>query len=170
MRTYLGYGFCAEDITDRELVDFIGTLEEEEWNFTEYVFGEPERIGDLDEPCRKEAEEALSEYFFDNHLFEGEFIARAINDCEKKAGTMKNEELLAVIDNYVFITPVTFVDQYPETVKRVPSKEAFQQIIKQYFPTSKIMFGEVFEGNDDGDNATPEMSLVYDDGNETEDK
>lgn len=168
MRTYLGYGFNAEDITSQELVDFIGTLDVEERNFTEYVFGEPRRISDLDESCREEAKEAISEYFFDNYLFEGEFIARAINDCEKKAGTMKNEELLAVIDNYVFITPVTFVNQYPETVKRVPSKESFQQIIKQYFPASKIMFGEVFEGDDDGDNATPEMSLVYDDGNETE--
>ena len=143
MRTYVGYGFDADDITNIGLLLFMQRYAPEDARrvIVEAV-GVEMNIGDLTEEDLDQIGRNIDEIGPPHSNSRAEYIADLI--CKGTCAGL----VWALDDRFVIFPAIEFPDDAAAKAKFVKNATDFQALINRYFPEEDIEYGKLWEGVD----------------------
>ena len=129
MKTYIGYGFDVNDITDKELANAAEKYNEAD--FVEYLkdYGIEKR------------EDFIPEWIDCHYNGAAGILCDIINNEEKL-------KLVIQYDNYIVFDSIDFLDYCKERALKIKNRYDFIQLIAKYVPVKNIKFGNLYTNID----------------------
>lgn len=150
MSIYAGYGFSAEKISEKSLLEFFLRYDDKERikDMVSKVLGEEKDIEALTKKELGWIRNAVKGWIREDCGTIADYIADMINAEERFCRRMHDQDIVKVCDEFIVFGPVMFPQDSEERLKRIRKKKDFIDMVKGYFPGEEIVFGPVFDDPD----------------------
>ena len=130
MITYVGYGFCIDDITNEAWLALVNKYDHDAY---ESFIRDGLNTEDI------------QSFIDENAMSQCEYLRDIINENEKSIA--KTDYIVSSYDDYLVFDSIRFYDDSPRA-KYIPNQEAFISMIARYIDIDTVNFGNVYEGSD----------------------
>ena len=137
MQTYVGYGFDANDLTEK---DWLEIVKKSKNDYADFCADCKDNFGNNDEETLLAN---VIDWIESAYSYCSAYLCAVINECEYQSAGADN--IVCAYDDFVVFDSIRFIDDSPRT-RYITSQDAFIALISKYVKTDNITFGNLYDG------------------------